>query len=267
MKFFLLFEFILIFLNIKVESVMLNCRPNTPTYGVYRCETLKDFSIMSSDDRNITEVQIDHERGKNNSDIKGFYAFRTIIHFFPRGLTEFFDSIEQVEINAARLEEISKDDLEQFGDKLKKLALPRNSIKAIELDLFEFNTNLQIINLSYNEIHHIDNGVFGRLKLIELDLLSNPCISLYANYRSRLSYKIKIIEYKCKNENYFGKYANVSSVVERKFKPVYYPPTFALFKDISIVILFVLAVVISCTLIYRRFCKKNSTAGDEEENS
>ena len=50
----------------------------------------------------------------------------------------FFKNIKHVWIYNAELEEITKDDLKQFGDNLRRLWLYGNQIEVIESDLFEY---------------------------------------------------------------------------------------------------------------------------------
>lgn len=98
------------------------------------------------------------------------------VNFFPLGITRFFENIEKVNIYGGKLNEVTKDDLKQFGSKLEELELQQNDIEAIEGDLYEHNRNLRWINLRDNKIKRIGGGTFDGLeKLMFLYLDQNPC--------------------------------------------------------------------------------------------
>lgn len=67
--------------------------------------------------------------------------------------------------------------MKQIGDKLKGLFLYVNLIEVIEGDLFEFNPNLENIQMDRNKIARIGLGAFDGLnKLHSIDLGPNPCV-------------------------------------------------------------------------------------------
>lgn len=203
MKIILIFStFSIFFINFS-STLTLDClySDHSAEYG-YRCQVLNKEFITSKEDREITEVQGDHEEGKNNEDVNWFMAFYKKIHFFPRGVTKFFKNIERVEINAADLKEITKDDLKQFGDNLKELWLVDNEIEVIRADLFENNKNLRLISFFNNKINQIDVGAFNGLQSLKsLHLNSNLCTtfenSAYGD-REKVLKLIKNVEMKCK---------------------------------------------------------------------
>jgi hypothetical protein len=98
------------------------------------------------------------------------------MNFFPRGLTNFFKNVENIYTPSVKLQEITKDDLAQFGGKLILFGISYNEIRVIEGDLFVNNPNLEVTYLEGNKIVQIDSGAFdGLQQLYGLWVFSNPC--------------------------------------------------------------------------------------------
>jgi Leucine-rich repeat (LRR) protein len=152
----------------------------------------------------VTEVNLTHEDGKNNEDVKDFSSFDENVKYFPLNLGNFFNNLESVKITRGGLKEISGEDLKQFGEKLKKISLETNEIQKVEKILFENNKNLEIILLGENKIKIIEKEAFGGLeKLTKLSLEDNPCTSdsdRAMSDREAVEYLISEVEKKCKSE-------------------------------------------------------------------
>lgn len=186
------------------ESVVVECK-----YGVYIsgycCDVQNSELITSKTDREISEVRGQHLSGRNNDDVKFFYSDNKKVNFFPRGLTKFFKNIETFQIADGKLQEITKEDLKEFGEKLKILLVYRNKIEVIEGDLFEFNKNLERIEIDLNKIIHIDSGTFDKLeKLHTIDFGPNPCVPSdknddIRNNRPKVLELIRDVEKSCQN--------------------------------------------------------------------
>jgi hypothetical protein len=137
--------------------------------------------------------------------VKYFRSFVKKVNYFPRGLTKFFKNLEIVYIYNGNLQEVSKNDLKEFGENLKKLLLDHNEIRVIEGDLFEFSPNLNDIDLRSNKIVHIDLEAFDKLdELKSLHMEKNSCTSddkkvVYG--RSEVLELIRDVEKSCKNPN------------------------------------------------------------------
>lgn len=202
LKFFTLIFSIFI---IESQSVLIDCIYEVdPSYG-YKCSVLNSYLITSKDERIITEIRGQHLNGKTRDDVKFFSSYEKKVNYFPRSLTKVYRNIERVKIYGANLREITKDDLEQFGDKLKSLWLYNNKIEVIESDLFSANKNLEEIHLGTNKIKHIQNGAFNGLeKLLELHLQSNPCTGGddWADSRHKMLQVIRRVNDKCKDPAY-----------------------------------------------------------------
>lgn len=186
------------------ESLVINCKYDVD-YS-YQCIVLNNHVTFSKECREIVGIRGFHAIGKSHNDVKQISFIGKTVNYFPRGITKFFENIERVDIESGSLKEITKEDLREFGDKLKILRLPTgNEIEVIEADLFIYNNNLEWINLTNNKIKHIENGVFDHLEnLRQLHLTDNPSTSSSDETyeRSNLMTVIQSVEGKCKDQSY-----------------------------------------------------------------
>jgi predicted nuclease with TOPRIM domain len=193
-----------IFFNLS-QSVTIDCDFEDWGHDGYACKLKNLQLITSKSDREVKKVQGQHLNDKGDDDVKYFYSYGSEINFFPRGLTKHFKNLEKVEIRKANLQEISKNDLMEFGEKLKFLSFESNNLIFIESDLFEFNKNLEFIYLRYCGIRHIEDGSFDKLEnLKSLYLSGNPCTSNEDETKEDREKVLKLIENvekKCKDEN------------------------------------------------------------------
>lgn len=181
MKLSLLFASLSVYFLSSVSAVVLECE-----FGYdYSCLVNNPTLILSKDDRAITAVNGGHETNRTNDDVNNFYSYGRKINYFPREVTKFLKNIETVNLNYAGLKELTKDDLQQFGDKLKTFWVPHNDIKVIEGNLFEYNQNLDWIVFNDNKIKHVEVQAFSHLeKLSIIHLGSNPCITFEGYFAS-----------------------------------------------------------------------------------
>jgi Leucine-rich repeat (LRR) protein len=203
MKFYLILFAVTAIYSSGCESLVIDC--NYDNSSLYFCSVQNNPVTTSKDSRDITGVRGTHQSGQTNDDVTKFIIHDKTTNFFPRGITKYFKNIDYVHINYANLKEITKEDLKEFGDKLKELDLDINEIEVIEADLFIYNKNLEGIYMSDNKIKHIENGAFDHLKnLIVLYLGDNPCTlsgTFDAYNRSNVIKLIQNVEEKCNDRN------------------------------------------------------------------
>lgn len=188
------------------EPGVLECEFKVNTYyGLYGCYVVNDHELIRGEnDREILRFRGRSLDGKSAKDVTLFFAEKKKIKFFPRGLTNHFKNIVYVSIGEAELQELTKEDLQPFGDKLKFLLMGGNKIEYLEKDLFSFNPNVEMINFSGNEIRHIDNAAFNGLKKVHtLFLQGNFCTDdsdLLWVLPDRIPKLISKVQASCKDE-------------------------------------------------------------------
>lgn len=87
--------------------------------------------------------------------IEGLYIDGASVKFIPHGIHFFFPILRVLWIRSCGLLSVNKENLKPFGDFLEYLRLEENEITSIDADLFEYNTNLKFIDLSYNPLRFI----------------------------------------------------------------------------------------------------------------
>lgn len=194
------------------EAVTVDCDYAADGTHGYYCEVMNSELITLRHDRKVEEVRGIHLNGKDNTGVKHFHSIFKKVKYFPRGIAKIFKNIESVLIYSADLQEVSKYDLQEFGENLKDLRLAGNEIEVLDGDLFTYNKNLKQIYLSNNKIKHIDTRIFvGLKKLDALFLYANICTSnnfiSIQTHRSEFLENIKEVEDSCKmpiNESFNG---------------------------------------------------------------
>lgn len=187
---------------LHVKGVILDCIFTSHDKHGYCCEVQKKDFIISKVCREITGVRGYHLSEKTNDDVKYFLSANKKVNFFPRNLTNFFKNIETVYIHNTDIKEITKSDLEPFGNNLINLWIHNsNELALIESDLFFYNRNLVEIYLSTNKIKHVQNGAFNGLeKLTRFEIHENPCTTVAdTSTKSPIITIIRNIEANCKD--------------------------------------------------------------------
>ena len=168
----------------STQSVSFQCQYNLDGWGflgtLYYCNIVNAVSITSPDAAQIDSISGTHQFGRDNDNVEAFNVEnKGQINYFPRGLNKFFKNLKAIQIYNNVLKEIHQRDLKDFP-KLMGLSLRTNNLEILEENLFEFNPNLEFIDLWSNKITHIDPHVFSNLiKLHSLFVFQNPCISMY----------------------------------------------------------------------------------------
>lgn len=192
----------------QINGIIIDCE-----FKFVRNRLHKDFerykcyatSMTFENDEDIVSIIMgdQHKNGKSDNDVTMFHSDKNIFTKFPRNIAGFFENIEMVDVYEAEIKEINGVDLKQFGGKLKSLWLMRNEIKKIPSDLFIHTPNLEWINLSENNILHVDIGSFSHLNhLNKLFFKLNPCYSASASDPEKIQELIAKIDTECKTTLY-----------------------------------------------------------------
>jgi len=122
---------------------------------VYVCFVPNSPNITSLDAAQIDDTSGTHKAGYNDDNVVAISVYnKALVHYFPRGLNKFFKNLKGIEIHSTGLKEIHQSDLKDYP-KLINLWLWNSNLEIIEENLFEFNPNLEAINLNSNKISRI----------------------------------------------------------------------------------------------------------------
>lgn len=170
---------------------------------VYYCDVKFDVEITKSN-AVVTSIDGSHSNYNSNADVVGFRAQNVKLHYFPQGLSKFFDAekIKFIAVWSTGLKEIHQGDLYPFT-KLRVLSLWNNDFEVLERDLFKFNPEINYLGLGKNKIKFVDGNVFRPLKnLHSLYIDGNRCISKEAvGDKNQVSVLIDEIREKCEMDN------------------------------------------------------------------
>lgn len=167
-------------------------------YYFQGCNLYHLLNITSPELAVIESASGMEKRNQTNDDVEILIASSLNIHFFPRGLEKVFKNLIKVWLPNNEIKEIHKEDLKPLP-KLEYLDLKYNKIEAIEDGLFDYNPKLRIINLKGNKISRIAENVFSNLTgLLYLDLSENSCIDTDP-YETKVLEIIKQIKTRCGN--------------------------------------------------------------------
>jgi Leucine rich repeat len=166
-----------------VHSIVLNCKFENVVWGAYTgpqytCVLLNEISVQHGD--KVTGITGQHQSGKSNADVKGFYSEGKIVNFIPQNIEKFFPNIIALTCGNGNITEVNEEDFKPFLN-LRVLGLWDNKIEVLEEHLFRGNPVLGEISFSNNKLRHISVNTFSILKpLTYLYLDHNPCISANA---------------------------------------------------------------------------------------
>jgi len=171
--------------------------------AAYQCEVQNYLEITSLDTAQVDSNSGAHLDDFNNDNVTAIQINQGQIHYFPRGLNKIFKNLKGISISNTGLKEIHQSDLKDFPE-LVDLWLMSNNIEILEENLFEFNPNLDYIDLDSNKISHINPNVFDKLtKLKTLYLRSNNCINVRAfNDATDVQDVIRTAKAQCTSSDY-----------------------------------------------------------------
>lgn len=150
----------------------------------------------------------EHQDGKSNDDVHHFSSSGKALNKFPRNLEKIFKNLDSIEINAAKISTLENKDLMAFKGQLKWLNFTDNNIEVIEANLFEFNPNLEKINLDGNQIKFVGNGAFDNLHNLSSLEFKNPCYSGSASNHSEVVKLITEIKNNCIDLEAYERFKN-----------------------------------------------------------
>lgn len=171
-------------------------------------------SIATQDTALISSVKGTHEMSKTNDDVIGFRAVSKNVQYFALGLEKHFKNMKLIHLETCPLKQLRQSDLMEYT-KLEYLCVFGSDISIIEAGIFDYNPELQFLNLGNNEFLHIDPNSFKFLnKLVSFFLHSVPCINKYDRGRTGVQVILTELETKCKNPEFFSmnqKFKNLES--------------------------------------------------------
>lgn len=131
--------------------------------------TCKGGSNIASNfpDSSLSKILYENKTRVENLDLIGsVYIDFGSIAFIPSGMERKLKSLKALLIANSGLLSVKKENLQGLGSSLQYISFAGNSLKSIDADIFEYNQNLKLIDLSSNPIKHIKLNFFENLKTL-----------------------------------------------------------------------------------------------------
>jgi len=84
----------------STQSVSFECHYKTGEWGtlgtIYHCNAQNSVRITSLDAAQIDSISGTHQDGYNSDNVEVFSVHRHQVHYFPRGLTKFFNNLKVI---------------------------------------------------------------------------------------------------------------------------------------------------------------------------
>lgn len=150
----------------------------------------------------VSSVEFSDESDESKIDqITALSIQDAAVKFIPSDIKSHFTILQALQIIKCGLLSVNKENMEELGNSLLFLSLSDNKLMSIEADLFEYNPNLKVINLSDNPIRYIDPKFFTNLEsLINLEIVQlNDATCMNEEFNA--STDLNIAAFKWNNED------------------------------------------------------------------
>lgn len=170
-NFFICLALVSLKLAVTATAVEIVCREFgshywVPLGNVLTCSDNPSLVETSEPGVKISKiVDIDGTDISTNTKVEGFYINEAKnLKYMPRGVTKIFPFVKGIAIWSSGLSHLSKDDFEEFGNRLIYAGFLNCRIETLEVDLLEHNPNLKMIRFDGNPLKLIDPKFFVNLR-------------------------------------------------------------------------------------------------------
>lgn len=129
----------------------------------------------------IESIQGTHQPDKSNSDVEAILFSRTLVQYFPRGLSKVFPNLRALQIERCGLMEISRRDLIGL-EGLEAIAIRYNGLKSLPNNLFTNMSKLTRISFLNNWLESLSSKLFWPIfdnNLLQIYLNGNTSIDSF----------------------------------------------------------------------------------------
>lgn len=127
----------------------------------HECENSK--LNISSANSNINYYFNISDGFKLQRKIEGFRLESCAVKFLPKGIMNIFPSLKSLQIRNTQLQQLTIEDMNQFGNKLEYLTISNNSIRFLPAHLFDYNPKLKILRIYEHRLNIVEGGFFENL--------------------------------------------------------------------------------------------------------
>lgn len=113
---------------------------------------------------------------EDSGGVEGFWITNEVCHYLPKNIAEFFPHLTAIGAENVGLKLITKQDLAPFPN-LLRFAFYRNELEYLEGDLFMYNTKIQSVSLSDNNLMIIGANIFEPLRQLTFAQIEIRCLN------------------------------------------------------------------------------------------
>lgn len=113
---------------------------------------------------------------ESNDGVRGFWIENEVCHYLPKNIAEFFPHLTAIGAENTGLRLITKQDLAPFPN-LLRFAFYRNELEYLEGDLFMYNTKIQSISLTDNNLMIIGANILEPLRQLSYAQIEIRCLN------------------------------------------------------------------------------------------
>lgn len=141
----------------------------------YECK-VKDINVQTPN-ATVTEVTGNYVGKEFTKTVVRITIRHLTCMFMPKGFENHYENILGIEISAAKLKKIRREDIEPFP-KLKDLTLSHNMLTSLDGDFLDSSPMLKLLDVSFNRIHTMAVEMLDSIGEVHLNFLKNACVSL-----------------------------------------------------------------------------------------
>lgn len=146
-----------------------------PKRYYYTC-TFKNLYMYSR--REIELSKAKHHHGKDKQHVTAVVISKSIVHYIPSKIADYFSNLVALEISGCHLSYLSKDDIPP-STALKELILSDNNIESLPDDLFDNTPTVEILSFRNNKIKFISHRTLKPLNCLKFaDFRGNTNIAM-----------------------------------------------------------------------------------------
>jgi hypothetical protein len=132
--------------------------------------------LAGKHDKHIENIFGNHLENQSNVDVRAITIHSMETPKIPEGLGQLFPNLLTVVVDNCGLETIDSKDVKQFTQ-MTYFGVPRNHLRELKGNLFEFNPKIKLLNFMENQLEHIGRGFASHIPNLEIAIFKdNACI-------------------------------------------------------------------------------------------
>lgn len=193
------------------SSLEINCTFTNIYFSnsiLYCCEIYTIFDLPHSE---VTVIYGDHKENMSNENVTAVFMSEIEVPTIPSGFDRFFPNLISLEVSKCKLKKLEQLTLKPFN-KLQRLILAGNELNTFDSDAFDFNAELNFIDVTNNKNNSMLSNVLRSAKIV--DSRKPPRVATNLEIASRLLKDDCVVNTTVFSENRTLKLSNLKLTTE-----------------------------------------------------